>query len=150
MLLRISMVERSDRRRWLGIATSLVLVALFVWLRWFSSLWIYRWTGFCFGIVFLLSTRVAWGKVQTQIDIAKRYDLPSRIFIVGNICSLTLGVVALRSFIQGNIYLPTGARAGSDNGLLGIVLLASALEGLYQFWLSKQDASKSDNNSATA
>jgi hypothetical protein len=136
------MTERLDRGSWFGIATACILVGLFVWLRWSSGLWQYRWTGFCFGIAFVLGTSLMPGRARKRIDFARRYDIPDRVSLVGNIGSLALGAIILKSFFFGGSFFSSGSRAGSDDGFFGVVLLASAIDGAYLFWLSNREASR--------
>lgn len=137
------MAEQVVRGKWLGIAEFCVFAGLFVWLRWFSSLWQYRWTGFLFGVIFVLSSLWNRGTSPRWRDRISYYVSPKVGWFAVIICPLALGGIIMKHFFAGPAFFSfTGPKAGSDDGFFGVVILASAVEGAYSFWLSKRDSER--------
>ena len=130
-------------------AVMCVLISVLVWLRWYSGLWEYRWTGFGFGLVVALCTLRSRGTAQAQIDFARKYNVPKRVSVIGNIAGVAIGTSLMWSFFTGKaVFFSAGTRARSDDGFFGVVLLASALNETYLFWLLKRNSANHDNKSS--
>jgi hypothetical protein len=123
----VAVVEKTRRNRWLDITLTVVVVLLFVGLRSWSTLWRYRWTGLLLGLalaLFVLQRR------QPSYDIAKRHDIPNRVYLVGIVVFIAMGATALRRFFLGG----TG-----DDGFFGVVGLALAIHWTFVYrWLSSR------------
>jgi len=131
------------RRKWISTVVACVFLAAFVWLRWFSVLWQFRWTGICFGAAFVLTSLPTRQRMQARLDFAKRYAIPKRVALVGAVVCTWLGGSAMNGFLTGRSFfqLSSGARAASDDGLFAIVVLAAAFESGYLFWLQAKGSS---------
>ena len=126
-------MKRPSSRRW-ALAQLFVFAALFVWMRWFSTLWQNRWTGFCLGIAFA-ATNFAWREsLQRQLDLARKYDVPRRVTILSAIASAVVGITVLKSFFAGSAFSWSGVRAASDDGFCGVIVCTSALEWAFFLW----------------
>jgi hypothetical protein len=109
------MNEQLRGNRWFGLALACVLIALCVWLRSWSDLWQYRWTGFLVGLAVGLYAQRA---TQASYHIAKRYDIPRRVYLAGAIVFIAMGASSLkRFFLNGN----------GDDGFLSILFVALAI-----------------------
>ncbi|MFZ0279863.1 MAG: hypothetical protein WA254_17685 [Candidatus Sulfotelmatobacter sp.] len=74
------MNEKTHGNTWLDIALASALVILFVWLKGWSGLWQYRWTGVLMGLALGLYAQPG---LQASYDVAKRYDIPRRLYLFG-------------------------------------------------------------------
>jgi len=122
------MNEHARGNRWLDIGLVCVLLILYAWLRSWSGLWQYRWTGLVMGIALAL---YAQRGRQASYNIAKRYDIPRRVYLVGALVFIALGTVTLRRFfLTGN----------SNDGFLGVIALAFSIEEAFVYRsLSRKD-----------
>ncbi len=109
------MNEHAHGNRWLEIALACVSLTVFVWLRSWSGLWQYRWTGVLFGLALSL---YAQRGVRASYGIAKRHDTPVRVHIVGIVVFIALGVVTLKRFLVS---------WHSDDGFFGVLLISLAI-----------------------
>jgi hypothetical protein len=62
------------------------------------------------------------------------------------VCPLALGGIIMKDFFAGAAFFPTGPRAGSDDGFFGVVILASAIESVFSFWLSRRNSGSDKDN----
>ncbi len=146
--LGVSVTEWVSRNKWFGILESFAFLGLFIWLRWFSSLWQYRWTGFLFGIVFVSSSLRNPNRLRPWRDRISLYASPKIAWFATIICPLALGGLVMKHFFAGPAFFSfNGPKAGSDDGFFGIVILASAIDGAYSFWLSSHDSDIDKDNS---
>jgi hypothetical protein len=122
------MNEHARENRRLDIALACAFVLLYVWLRSWSGLWQYRWTGFLMGLAFAL---YAQRGRQASYKIAKRYDIPRRAYLLGVAVFIASGAATLRRFVlSGN----------SDDGFFAVVLFALAVREAFVYrWLSTKD-----------
>jgi hypothetical protein len=117
------MAERLARGKWFRVAEFCVFAGLFVWLRWFSSLWQFRWTGFLFGVIFVLSSLWNPGISRPWRDRISYYTSPKVAWFAEIICPLALGGMIMKHFFAGPAFFSTGSKAGSDDGLIGALIL---------------------------
>lgn len=118
-------------KRWLDIALACVLMILYVFLRSWSGLWQYRWTGVLMGLALGF---YAWRGRQAGYDIAKRYDVPRRVYMVGAVVFSVSGTITLRQFVFAG---------SSDDGFFGVVLLTLAINQAFVYrGLSKKDTTE--------
>ena len=111
-----------------------VFVAGFVWLRWYSSFWENRWTGFVLGVLFVSSAAFNWrGSVRQYLDIA--HDIPKSVTVLTAIMFTWMAASALKSFFMGSpFFFSSGIRAASDNSFFGVVLGVNAVQWLFASW----------------
>ncbi|MGA8502373.1 MAG: hypothetical protein WB683_12555 [Candidatus Sulfotelmatobacter sp.] len=121
------MSEGMRGNRWLDIALASTLAIVFVWLRSWSGLWQYGWTGVLFGLALGL---YALRGVRASYDIARRYDIPGRVYIVGIVVFAGRGAVTLKHFLVG---------WRSDDGFFGILLLSLAINEALVFRRLRHD-----------
>jgi hypothetical protein len=124
------MNEQARGNRWIEIASACVLVILYAWLRSVSGLWQYRWTGVLMGLALGYARR---GR-QAGYDIAKRYDVPRRVYLVGAVVFTVSGTLTLRRFVFAG---------GSDDGFFGVLLLSLAIDqAIIYRWLAKRETTE--------
>jgi len=125
------------RSAWWTLTKVGVFLGLFVWLRWYSSLWQNRWTGFCLGVVLVIwvdFTSRNW--VRGQLDFARKRDLSKRVTLVFAVACTWMCVSALKSFFVGPpFFFSSGVRATSDNAFFGVLLIPNTLQWLYASWV---------------
>ncbi|HVM93628.1 MAG TPA: hypothetical protein VMT67_12490 [Terriglobales bacterium] len=122
------MAEKLVRSKWFGVADFCIFAGLFVWLRWFSRLWQYRWTGLLFGFVYVLTSLWNPRKLMPWHDQIRRYWSPKVAWFAEIVAPLALGGIIMRHFFTGSAFFSFGPKAGSDDGFFGVVILASAVE----------------------
>ena len=121
------MNEHARGNRWLDLALFCALVILYAWLRSWSGLWHYRGTGVLMGLA--LAVYAQQGS-QAGYSVAKRYEVPRRVYLVGALVFTVSGVLTLRRFLL----------AGSgDDGFFGVVLLTLAIDQAFVYrWLFRK------------
>ncbi|MBZ5683978.1 MAG: hypothetical protein LAP86_02995 [Acidobacteriia bacterium] len=120
--------------RW-GLIGTVAFVALFVWLRWYSSFWQNRWIGFILGVLFVSSAAFKRRGLRQYLEIAHDNDLPKRVTVLTAIVFTWMAVSALKSFFTGPpFFFSSGVRAASDNAFFGVVLCVNAVQWLFASW----------------
>jgi hypothetical protein len=117
-------------RKWLAAALVCLYAGLFVWLRYWSGLWQNRWVGFVLGGVTAAVILLTLGAQESN---AWRYDIPKRAFLISSVALLIIGVQTIRHFFQGG---------AGDDGLAGLVLLASAIGAAYVYYRLLKNSAK--------
>src|SRR5208282_6412 len=121
-------------RKWRDVGVLCLYVGLFVWLRYWSGLWQNRWVGFVLGGLFAASVLFSWSAKQE--NVARRYGIPKRAYLVGSVAFVIMGVRTRKHFFQGGT---------SDDGLIALVLLATAIgEACIYYRLLKESALSSE------
>ncbi|HTZ83338.1 MAG TPA: hypothetical protein VMB66_09120 [Candidatus Acidoferrales bacterium] len=123
-----------NRARW-GLIETVVVVGLFVWLRWYSTFWQNRWVGLSLGLAFVSIGLTSRDSVRRQLVFALNFDLPKRVTILGAIAFTWMCISALRGFLGGPPFFSSaGARAAGDDGFFTPILCVMALQYLYASW----------------
>jgi len=128
------------------LAGFVILVVLFIWLRWYSTLWENRWTGFVVGIAFvILNWRVY---ARQQLDLA---HFSKRAIVLLALAVTWMAVSGVKSFLVGPpFFFSSGVRAASDNGFFAVLMCMCAVQWLYASWAVLRRASdQSSQNAAT-
>ncbi len=140
------------RGKWWAWTQVGLLFGAFIWLRWYSRLWQNRWTGFCFGAVFVLWTSFPWrNTVRQQLELARSFDHPKRVAIFGLIGAIGMGATAVKRFWEGRPFLfSSGVRAAGDDGFFVMMLLVWALQWLYATWFLLRNFSDQSSQTLVA
>ena len=124
------------RKRWFDNVLACAFLAAFVWLRWFSTFWQYRWTGLCLGVAFVLVFWPTRTRMQTHLDFTRKHGIPKRVDLIGGIAGIVFGGLALKDFLTGRSFFSfSGVRAASDSGLFTVIVLTAGFEAIFLFWL---------------
>lgn len=120
---------------WWDLAELSVFGGLFVWLRWYSSLWRNRWTDFGLGVALVSTNFNGRELIRQQLAFARNDDLQKGVTILGAVAFSVTGVGALKGVSVGpSFFLHAAARAGSDDGFFGVLSSVHALPWLYASW----------------
>ncbi len=125
------------RREWVNAIAVFLFLCVLVWLPQFSSLWLYRWTGFIVGVVFLLITFPTLASTREQRLLWERCEIPKRFPIIGTLVFAAASITDLKAFFLTTT--TTDSASASDQAFFGFVFLAAATQFAAPWFLKAQD-----------
>ena len=119
-------------RKWSSLewALTLMFLALYIWLRWWSGLWQNRWIGFALGALLAVFVVVSGRRPSNYFRLSGFYP-PTYLFVPLSLVCFSVGIIGLARFLRG---------ASGDEGLGGFIMLSLGVQQacIYRY-LSNQD-----------